>query len=321
MPSFLDPVSIGLKKIANLKKFEAEKRELYYFSDSVMTIPAAADRDRRSIDLILSDACSNISVSRITHGSYEASIYAPLVDFIFSRSYRPKLMIFSINLHSFSPAWYARPQFQFIAEKKFLDLYTSSAEAWKRPFFVPLQNLGYFDRFWPSAREFQSTSVWFDEGKAGVVSDFSKAGVPSDFGMEDVSEEHLTNWLRLFYMVDVNRATGQMDALKRLAKSLSTEHQNAIFYLTPIDFDAGVHYLGTPFVKHLDSSVKKIQAILEPFGFSAIDLTKQVRMKDFALPPPKLPDERLGEVGRRLIVENLVPEVERILKLKCVSTH
>ncbi|MFA5261688.1 MAG: hypothetical protein WC450_10710, partial [Candidatus Omnitrophota bacterium] len=82
-----------------------------------------------------------------------------------------------------------------------------------------------------------------------------------------------------------------------------------VFYITPVDYQTGVRYVGPGFTDQVEKNVAFIQRALSAEGVQALDLSRSLGTKDFSWPddePPVIyPNEHLKLRGRIFIAENL----------------
>ena len=284
------------KKIETILQW---KPDVIYFGDSTLKWTAPSDPARLSMPALLKSLLPGSVVVKLVHPSYQMDIYRDNLRFFIRKGYYPRCAVFPINLRSFSPEWERQPLWQFEDEASLIN---SMLQGWIR-FYKPL-TVFKLNRLRLSRYDYLHTKVYMGDRDVGLVRDFDNP----DYA--EFSDENMRRKLAFRYMYPLaedHRFIRSMRDIVRLSRAAGIE---PVFYITPIDCETGVRYLGAGFTAQAEKNVALIQRVLSAEGVQALDLSRSLGTRDFSWPedndPPALyPNEHLKLRGRIFVAENL----------------
>ncbi|MCB0081790.1 MAG: hypothetical protein KDE47_12705, partial [Caldilineaceae bacterium] len=166
---FLYPMEVPAE-ILQFQRHLENKVDILYFGDSTVWYP----RGVQTTPQMLQEYLPEHTVGEVSHAAYNLDLYLhyvqALVRYTASHDYRPALVIIPLNMHSFSPEWDQRPEYQFTEEKRILDYGIPLSRLFGRPWNI----FGGYDS--PiTNEEFLNTAVYSDTLVAGKVAEFEQA--------------------------------------------------------------------------------------------------------------------------------------------------
>ena len=120
------------KEIKLIDRAVSGKMDIVFFCDSTNFVYSMQDTDQRTISQMLQGLISEREILTIDHGAFSMDIYLAFCNYIIRSGNKPNVVIISVNMRSFSPAFDQRPNWQFEEERFFLNY------PLLRPFFKPL---------------------------------------------------------------------------------------------------------------------------------------------------------------------------------------
>ncbi|HOY09534.1 MAG TPA: hypothetical protein PLB05_05595 [Candidatus Omnitrophota bacterium] len=284
-----------IKKIDTILRW---KPDVIYFGDSTLNWTAPSDRLKLSMPALLKALLPGSVVVKLVHPSYQMAIYKENLRFFILKKYYPKCVIFPINLRSFSPIWEWQPLWQFEEE---VTLINSMLEGWIW-FYKPL-TVFKLNHLKLTGYEYLRKKVYMGDKEVGRVRDFD------NLDYFTATDENIRRQMVVRYMYPLSedhRFIRSMLEIVRMSKAAGIE---PVFYITPIDFQTGVRYVGPAFTDQVEKNVAFIQQVLSAEGVEALDLSRSLGTKYFSWPedvPTVLyPNEHLKLRGRIFVVENL----------------
>ena len=175
------------------------------------------------------DSMQQSNVCGISAGAYNLELFSGFTNFIATSGSKPKLLIFEINLRSFSTEWDKRPEYQF--EHELLILNNDFRKFFYKSYSVFKEN---------AKSDFLNTPVFKYKQKAGIVADF--------IFDDTLVTNHKTKMKLIFhYLYKLNADNKKVIALKNIME-LSKKHKlNILFFISPIDYVSGEKYLPNEF--------------------------------------------------------------------------
>lgn len=273
----------------------AARASTFYFGDSTVLFYSAAEKDSRSVYEMVRDRYPEQTMARIARGGYQPEIYSRFCETMLRRGAHPKNVVVAINLRSFSSGWVMNPYYQFETESIFLKIDSALLDI----FFRPLAVFRTFDLNRISQREYENAPVWDGGRLAGKIANFDN---PS---FKTRSDERVRQKLVFYYMSALGEDHPYLLALKRIFQTLTTDGTRVIFYITPIDHETGLRYLGPRFRERMDDNIRVIRSTLGAAGATVLDLSQAVPSADFNWESDLYPNEHMRERGRRVTADRL----------------
>ena len=284
-------------KIQEIESIFQLKPDVIYFGDSTLTWTAPSDTVKSSIPDLLETLLPGVVVVKVVHKAYQMDIYKDKFHFFIRKGLCPRYAVFPINLRSFSPFWERYHWYQFEDE---VSLLNSLLQGWIQ-FYKPLtvfklnsQRVSSYDYF--------HTKVYVGDMEVGRIQDYDNPDylVPSD--------DNMGRQLAIRYMYPLSEDHRFIRALRDIARMSKEAGIEPIFYITPIDYQSGVRYVGTGFIDQVERNVAFIQSVLLSEGVQALDLSRSLKTNDFSWPEDDhvvYPNEHLKARGRTFVAENL----------------
>ena len=204
----------------------------------------------------------------------------------------PELMIFEINLRSFSPEWHMRPEYQFEREKMILNGRLT------RGINSILSAFNYqYHKY--SEHDFFRTPVYFDRQKVGTVKDF----VESDNFQQYGDDTKIQKKCIFYYLYRLTEQHPKIQAMKNLIVLCSQSNVDVLFFITPIDYLYGEQYVPGQFDAITARNIDIITSTLEREDIAYLDLSKSLESSFFS--HGMYADEHLQQQGRNFVAKSL----------------
>ncbi len=286
-------------QFGDLEKSLQNNTEIIYFGDSTMRWTGQNDTDKRPIGDMLRNALENTTVSVISSNAYHLGVYESFSNYICNSKNKPKIVIFPINLRSFSPEWDTRPQYQFKKETQQIQT--------KNNVFINLWNrfLGVFGGKQEGEDEilWKNQIVYYNTTPVGRVIDFNFKMTEKD---PDLQEKIKKKFIYQ-YLYSLNSSHPKLSQLKNTINNYKNCGVNILVYVTPIDYIAGSRYLAD-FSKIAEANIQKIISVGESQGLDIKNMAFDLESKNFTY--ILNPSEHLDEYGRSYISSELSKEIE-----------
>lgn len=286
-----------------LRQALEKKNEVIFFGDSTVRFNRLEDKDKKTIPQMLQVKIPDSNVTSISYPGYSADVFLAYVQRI-SRSGRwPKCIIIPINLRSFSVGWDKRPQYQFVEERTLIAPKPFLIDIFLKPLMVfRVINLAPI-----SQQDYENAEVLDGTTRVGKVKDFQR----SDASI--TPEQALQNHFILDYMEKLTGDNRKIKSIAALVRLLSGKNTRTIFYVSPVDVDAGSQSLGKRFQDQIQENVAFIRMVLRKEQLDLLDLSLDVKHEDFDWNP--YPNEHLKEAGRRFVADELSKKISPALKM------
>lgn len=287
-------------RLKELNNYLKQNYDIFLFGSSVINHSNIKDIDTRSISQMLQSMQRNHKIANISRGAYELNIFSHFFEYITKCNSKPELYIFEINLRSFSPEWDRRPEYQF--EKEIAILKSPNLEF----IYHMLSDYNYnFETI--TQNEFNQTPVYKWQTQIGLVKDFT-------FEESPVTDLGTKKKLIFFYLYKLDETNSKIDSLKRLITISKNNKTKLLFYLTPIDWEAGQEYLPNDFEEITSKNILLIKSILLNNKMPFLDLSYSLGSSFFSY--DKYPNEHLNENGRFFVANELSGWIENNLFTK-----
>jgi hypothetical protein len=277
---------MSFDNLVRLDKFLKKSPDILIFGDSTDWYTAEADKDKRSISMMLKKMMPQYSIVTITHPAYHPDVYAAFCQYITRQKNQPRIIVIPINMRCFSPEWDMNPHYQFIKERIILE------GGLRRIFYKPLRVLNIFKEV--TRKEYLETPVYDGNKKIGQIKH-----------MRGLNGQFL-----LKYMYSLRETHRKVRSLLKIARLLAKNHIEVIFYLTPIDYQEGERYFPGRFKKQLNHNTGFLGSLL--CKESMLDLSMDLTGDYFAWKKSGSVNEHLNQSGRRYVAEKLAKKL-RIL--------
>lgn len=264
------------KEVSLFKKYLKKNVEVIYFGDSSATSYSYQDQNKSPIQGFLAEDLKKYQVGAITHPAYMMDTFEKYVKYLTDHNQTVKIVIITVNLRSFSKEIEENPMNEFRKAKIFLD-YPS-----------PLLNIFY-----------------------QPMAAFKVYKVDETSNLTD-SNDTMVQQLTLRYMYELSPNQKGVKAMEKLKKDLKGSNVKALFYITPVDYQAASQYVGEAFEKKVSQNISLIKETLDQPNIDVLDLSFGLNHESFDWPGIYM-NEHLKEDGRRFVAEQLADYIENNL--------
>jgi len=284
-----------------LDRLLLSRTPVVYLGDSTVNGIAQDDEDRRCLSAMVQDLLPDARVGVICHGGYHARVFEHQCSYMARTDNPPSVVIVPINLRSFSPVWDLRPAWQFEKEKFFLRHDSSLV----RMFWRPLTIYRAVDVVPVSREEFARAPVYVGGGIIGTVAESGAGG----FAVRPHADQFLSR-----YGYRLHREHRLLVALVNAGQTLVEKGITPVFYVTPIDYQAGERFHGSAFQEQVVENVATIQAALSEVGVTPVDLSSLCPSRMFC--HGFIINEHLDENGRSLLAVHVAEAARAALDIQ-----
>ncbi len=280
------PELLDLKK--NLKSYP----DVIYFGDSVSIFVAKSDTDKLTLPQHIQQEIPRFIITTIIHGAYNLNDYANYSKLVSKSSVPPKIAVVSVNMRSFSPAWYKNPPYIFLKEHLFLTFDPFPVDAIYKPLYQ-LHVLDLLQKY--NFINFSNSPIYNGGNFVGRLSSFLK----DDYGKSQ--EEKMKNKIMVNYMYSLSDEHELIKSMQFLAQRLNKKGIKVIFYITPIDYQNAEKYWGNDFKDILEKNIQVIKKVAEANSADYLDLSRSLDTNSFGWKEETYVSEHLNEKGRKLV--------------------
>ena len=274
--------------------------DVLYFGDSVVERVAREDQDQRTLGEMVQDRLrAQRRVVVLSLSAYNAEMYRLLLLAVANMASHPGLVIVPINMRSFSPQWDRNPNWQFSQERALLQRYTVDAaiDIKLAPDQEPTKDaLEAYD-----AVPVTYPLTCFDRiGQFRLVIN----------ARAETAEQRRFRTKQIFifhYMFALAREHWLIDALHGVIDIANSMQTKVMFYTTPINYQAGMRYVGPEFADRLAENVRTVcdavTRMRSDEGPLFLDYSQRLGSEYFF--HYDLATEHLNQDGRRALTEEI----------------
>lgn len=289
--------SYQIKKILN-----KEPVDILYFSDSTSFASGRCESSRETIDEFINEVTPK-KILKVTDEAYSAIIYQDYVKLLRHTKYKPKLVIIQLNLRTFSDNWYKNPYYMFKVKKESISFFNSY-----RFNIYNYINYRYMGKLDKEIKEWKNSEVIYGNkllGTNGTIQEEIKITEHLEcLGREYDYKEKLSLAFRYHYMNNIKDNHPFFNDLNNTLEELKNLNIKVLVYLTPINMEDGVRYVGDEFRSRVNSNVETITEYLKKSGIDYIDMSSDLRGDYFV--DKRYSCEHVNSEGRRQIANKIV---------------
>lgn len=297
------------RKLKSLFSGEGDAPRCLYLGDSVLLRVAHEDIDRRCLgELFCDELRVKMSADWIAHSAYHMEIYYYFLRYVLSLEQTPSLIILPINMRSFSPQWQYSPQYQFTKEIEFL----------KKAFDG---NEDYSEWSNKHLRDDETAYLEFDQRSVDYsLSEFDTVGQfrsliesnPQSSAQKDIRIKQIFIFHYLHQLAENNE---RLKFLKLIMQETLQSNSKLLAYITPINIDAGIRYLGTDFADGVRQNVGVIENVFSDLNSeeSIVLLNCVENFSSDSFFQNDNATEHLNELGRSKLVHELIETLKSVL--------
>lgn len=300
---------VGFREFELLRKYLNEKIDIIFFGDSsVYTHDPKNDTDKRTIILMLQDTIPELKVMPVVHPAYQMDLYLEFCKYIANSETKPKAVIIPISIRSFSPEWDLQPTYQFTEEKAFMS--SSAITTFLLNIFIkPLKvfKYGYENELF-SNRKLDNADVYYKDSIVGKMAEYNT-------GFEDRTEANKRKKFLLRYMFYIDKQHRKLNSLREICRLMLSENVTPIFYIIPLDHEAGAKYFSGEIIDVSKINASLIAEELQALGGKVIDLSLDLNTKDFNY--DYYPNEHMKQFGRRHVAVKIA---QKMIDIKLINS-
>lgn len=285
------------------------KKRIVLFGDSVIDAygtencdPGATGGIHDRLDLALGAG----SVLAINRAAYSPLVYNDLTDVIIATDLHPSFVVIPINMRSFSEGWYSRPSYGFMLLRALLRARTGHANImsyihiWKYSFSRALE---HEMAIW---RDHDVTYPSYRLGSNHSVNENMK-DIPIGLECKPEQKETFRQSLRIgfiyHYMYNLDSNHPVLIALTDMVKKLRQRQIPVIIYMTPINVEDGIRFVGPEFRERVRNNLAVIRASLAQWDTAWFDWLESLPAERFT--DQNFVCEHLDEEGRQFVATQL----------------
>jgi len=280
-------------EIRRLDKALSGKIDILFLCDSTNFAYSLQDTDKRSGSQMLQSVIPERQILTLDHGAFNMDIYLAFCRYIGRSRNKPDTIIIPINMHSFSPGWDQRPNWQFEQERFLLDY------PLLRSFFKPLAVFKAVSTNEISPDRYNRTKVYCDDEPVGTVQEF-------DFQSTDpnsVTDEQIRKKCILQYMYPLRPDHRKLRSMLEIVATLNSVGVKPLFYIVPLDMETGEKHLPGRFCRRVRTNVELVKTLLRNHNVEPLDLSQSIAAAHFSW--TIYPNEHLDQYGRSFVANCL----------------
>jgi len=229
--------------------------KILIFGDSVVDYVARNEQSHESLRELYINLFGKLANTFVVAGrGYHSELYFSYCRFIAQTTNPPNLVIVPINIRSFSPSWDLDPQFQFVELISELDeaYHGNKKFFYKMPRITPLSN-----------SIFSSVPLKFPGKNWMTIGDYRSISRNKPNSETDpLWAKRLDNIFTYHYMFPIYKQHRKLINLCQIVKLLQQNDVRILIYVTPINYRAGLKFVGEQFVDVVNSNIKIISESL-----------------------------------------------------------
>lgn len=227
--------------------------ELLFLGDSVSERISMYDSDKRNLYEMTADMLKGTSSGCISYSAYHIGIYYLLIEALRYLNNRPSFIIMPVNLRSFSPQWDMNPLFQCASHMrniKSIILKTRKDVA-----------LEYFDDPPNSVYRFLNTRVDYPLTSCKKIADFMDI-IYRHAGTDEARDNRYKQLFIFHYLYPLRFDHPKLLQLEKIISLIRDMGIKLFLYITPVNYKAGLKYVGNEFQDGLSRTLSTIKSHL-----------------------------------------------------------
>ncbi len=264
---------------------------ILFLGDSSTFATAPKESDLRSVPHFLGELLPDARVSTVLGQAHTPLLHAEALEAVLRRGARPRLVIVCVNPRAFSPVWDLYPAWQFTKEILLLRNDSFLLRAFFHPLAVfqafnprPVSDAAYLEAF---------TAIFADNGRP------IPKGVPDHLARDD--------FFFASYCAPIDEQGRQVEALRKVSRVAAVMEARVLFYVPPVDLEAGTALLGPQAGAMLGANIARLEEAVAAAHVDFLDCSR-------LLPSPHFPggvrNEHLDWQGRRRLARRLAEAIQ-----------
>ena len=275
--------------VRELKAALADNARVLYLGDSTLYRGDPTESDQRTLPRMLGDALPDHRVAGIYHDAYHLELLEHFCRYATLSENKPEVIIFPINMRSFSDERVKRPEYQFVRETLFL----KNSGTLFASFYRPLAVFKIFDLEPITQEEYLDLAAY--DGAERLASFREIRSMPY--------EKVLPMYLRMCYRYQLSEEHPHVQALGRIAEMCRDGGITLIPYSTPTDYQRGDAIIGTDFSEGIRANLDVIESVLKKYDVDLLNLTFAFEKESFA--HDEYPDAYIRSAEKLYVAQQL----------------
>jgi hypothetical protein len=288
--------------------------DVLVFGDSVMDRVAREDMDRRSLaEMVSVDLGQELRSEVFSFSAFHSEVFAALLGAVAQLEVCPRCIVLPVNLRSFSPQWSCNPEFRFAEEINLAGRF-AAGELNDDPMVSRGQDGKHVPADVVEWRRYQDVPVDFPWTPFRKVGDFLRliASSPRD---EDEAGRRKQAIFTFHYMNELEEGDEKLKALLVAVKTALGMGSSLVLYVTPINRQAGMQFVGGEFGERVARNVGLIKELFDRLvddrKASFLDLSGALGRSMFF--DDDTATEHLNQAGRRYVSAEVCGAVRQLL--------
>jgi hypothetical protein len=277
--------------------------DIVYMGDSVLDAVYNSDKDRSTLDRMLSRNLPRRRVKRLNSPALNPDMFEVICEYMSYKGVKPRTAVVPINLRCFSPSWQKRFAYQFSEEKRLL------SNPFLYRFLIKPLKIFKYNKDFIDQQELESTPVFDGDRQIGTVATL----VNQMWYTEKLKQQNKNfqipvelkrNSIAFQYLFTMDENHSRLQSLIDTALKLREMEINAVFYLTPINFELAVDYYDQSARSRIEANAELIKRVMSEHGVEVLDYTFTLGRDKFEA-TRFFPNEHLQDKGRMFLAEQL----------------
>lgn len=297
-----------------VEALDAQATDVLLFGDSSIGAIGRCDEGSSGIQRWIEELGS-FSLLTVDENAYSPIIYQDLVEVVAGRAHQPRLILFPINLRSFSDAWFTNPSYQFELDRVRA---TARYVSFEKVDLLAFIRLRYSNESAEQERAWGTRNVIrgdIDLGPRDLLTKRSRIPGVDAIECRVEGDEQFAQQLALkfsyHYMNPITPSHGMFDAIERTMEKARDNGIELLVYVTPINFHDGVRFVGEEFRERVEGNLQVIRSVFDAVGIDYLDLSTTLPRERFV--DRRFACEHLDDRGRRFVAETVTARIEEIL--------
>lgn len=288
-------------KLFNIINNRTKQINLLVYGDSVSERVSNSDTNKKKLfEMIHHKIGNDISYYHITHSAYYADIYNLYIRYILSLDIKIDEIIVPINLRNFSPQWDYNPIYQCMSHISALKLLLENKNIAIRD--EQNNSLKTVNDFFESEVNYIGSPYKYIHNFQNIVMSAPKT--------ENDKIERKKIIFTYHYMNKIDQYHHKFKPFEDMVELCNKNKIKLFLYLTPINYEGGVKFVGKSFSDNLRSNAATVcnqilKSVKADLGALTIKDFSMLLTSDFFFNREET-TEHLNENGRILLAENII---------------
>ena len=252
-----------IPEITTLNSILNHPDSIIEFSDSVAHNTSSEDTDKRTISEMISSIQPDLHTDLLWHSSYSLVVFDSYMTYIARSDTKPRAIIIPINLDDVSPLNEKYPGQLFERLNFILSTHIPFASVLVQPLAV----FKFIDLNTISAQTWLNQKIYNWNEPFSTVKDCYDIPQRSDYSTQSIRALYICE-----YMTKASMENNNMKALSHLVNTAKNAHIPLLVVVTPVDIEAGVHFVGQSFGDNIASNANFACSIATSQGIPCLNI-------------------------------------------------